>query len=327
MVDMHKFDPEEAKERAWRNMVVSIHGDTKVGKTFFSLRSQGPRYVAFLDSNNTLDAHLLKAAKDGWDSDVFDLRLPPVPYDQLTQAEAEKRVRAVDTFILDAQGYARELVEDGKPGGTFILDGTVYYKGYLEKWFLGDSATLGFKPKKDGDGILPIQYGVTNTRVKQMVAGFGGQYLDAVFIWEGRRQYRDVMKGNREVSEATNLFSTKQPDAVAGATNAMLELVVVKEDIVVNQKVVGRKLVHRVVIGYNSFDSSLYNQSFELGGFAELKELLLEGIDKPGVPAEGLCAIADHLLPLASIGVYYRPLIVEKTDLGVLFDQRLQRFF
>ena len=293
------FDRAEALEQVWKNMVGAIFGGPKAGKTHFMVRSQGPRYVVYADPNGlaTLKFQILKAAqeeKDGkqlWpDENVFYQYLAPIEYDLLTDDEAERRVRQVLDFAKWAKQHAREEVRAGRPGGTFLFDGMVMFKGYVEKWKLGESATLGFRPKRgQKTNISTYDYAVPNTFLKEFVAGFGNQDLNAVFCWEGRPDYLEVRdpETGRNKSVRQDTFHTSMPDSSGFAVNFVVEPVRVKKDVVVENRIVGKRIVNMLRIGYNAFDSSLENLVVPVNGFDELRELFLGGLgEMDAKPAE-----------------------------------------
>ncbi len=43
------FDETEARERAAQNIIMTLFGDSKTGKTHFAMRSARPLYIVYLD--------------------------------------------------------------------------------------------------------------------------------------------------------------------------------------------------------------------------------------------------------------------------------------
>ena len=143
-----KYTRDELSRKAWQNIIVNITGESKSGKSHLAIRSDGHRYIVYLDRNTTLAYQLLSAEDDGFPYDELEvdiLELPPIPYAELTVQEAENRVTAVWDFAKKAIQEAEDKRALGERGGTFIIDGALLLKGYMEKWRLGDSARLVYR--------------------------------------------------------------------------------------------------------------------------------------------------------------------------------------
>ena len=279
-----KVTKEELAKKAWSNVIINVTGESKSGKTHLAIRSSGPRYVAYLDRNTSLAYQLLKAEEDGfsYNEDEVDIEeILPIPYDQLDQARAEANVKKVEALISRALSNANKLRLEGKRGGTFIIDGALLLKGYIEKWKLGESATLGYRAKRGERGVSAIQYAESNAYFNDLVSRFAGQNIDLVLTWEGRRvweEYNDET-GSRQ-RRATNRFRSTGPESMSFAINAEVTCAAIVEPIIIDNKVSNQiQVKHRVQIGYNAFNSTLRGRMVKIDSFVELKQLFLDGIE------------------------------------------------
>ena len=279
-----KITKEQLERKAWSNIIVNVTGESKSGKTHIAIRSEGPRYVAYLDRNTSLSFQILKAADDGfeWDEANEEIEeITPVPYSELTVEEAEKRVQVVERLITRAVSKAQVLASQGKHGGTFIIDGALLLKGYIEKWKLGESATLGYRAKRGERGVSPLQYAESNAYFNDLVSRFAGQNIDLVLTWEGRRVWEEYYDdGGQKQRRATNRFRSTGPESMSYAVNAEVQTMAVTEPVIENNKVTDQlKVKHRVLIGYNAFKSNLRGRVVRVDSFKELKELFLDGVE------------------------------------------------
>ena len=279
-----KITKEQLASKAWSNVVVNITGESKSGKTHLAIRSEGPRYVAYLDRNTSLSFQILKADEEGysWTEDDEIEEITPIPYDQLTVEEAEKRVQRVERLVSRAISRSKVLNSEGKRGGTFIIDGALLLKGYIEKWKLGDSATLGYRAKRGERGVSPLQYAESNAYFNDLVSRFAGQNIDLVLTWEGRRIWEEYYDdGGQKQRRATNRFRSTGPESMSYAINAEVQTTAIVENVIANNKVTDQQTVkHRVLIGYNAFDSNLRGRMVKIDSFKELKELFLNSVDQ-----------------------------------------------
>lgn len=270
------FDPAESTAAARRNVVASIFGRYGTGKTHLVLRCARPLFVVTLDLKDTLDQHLLATAEE-FPGPVEYVKLPPIRYSLLTVEAAQRRVDAVWDLADKARRVAREA-----DGGTFVIDGGKILKGYIEKAELGESATLGYRPDKGGRGILPIEYGRTNELLRQLIASFVGSPMDFAITFEGRRVYLDTRdEQGKPKSVRTERFNTTAPDNLGYVIKAEVETLMTLEDVVVENKVVGKRAVPKVRIGWNAYDPMLIERTMPAKTFAQLKALFLAK-----VPAE-----------------------------------------
>ena len=279
-----KATRQQLAEKAWANLIINITGESKSGKTHLAIRSDGPRYIAYLDRNTSLAYQLLSAEEDGfkWDEENEEyIEIAPVPYADLTSEEAERRVNAVWSFAKRAIQNATSARNNGHHGGTFIVDGALLLKGYMEKWRLGDSATLGYRAKRGERGVSQVQYAETNALFNDFVSLFAGKNIDLVLTWEGRRVWEEYYDdaGQRQ-RRPTNSFRSSGPENMSYAINAEVQTMAVPEDIIENNRIVGKKYVHKVQIGYNAFNTAMRGRSVKVNSFRELKELFLGGIEE-----------------------------------------------
>ena len=266
------FDRESAIRTAKKNMVITVFGDSKTGKTHFAIRCARPLYLAYLDPRPDIHQMLLKAESEGYEGPVELLVIPPIPYKDLSRYEAEARVRKVEAF----GEWAREQAAGGS-GGTFVLDGGTMFRGYLEKALIGESQTLGWRAEK-GERGGPSRFDSvkSNSAMRDFVGQFAGSALDVIFVWEGRQIYSN--------DQPTSRYKTTMPKQVPFALNAQVETLVVLEPVVVNQQQVGYTAVPEIRIDWNSYDLGLYDRRLPAMGFDALKRLFL--VDVPAGTAE-----------------------------------------
>ena len=294
-----KITKEQLERKAWSNIIVNITGESKSGKTHLAIRSTGPRYICYLDRNTSLPFQILKAHEGGFvwvDSEEEIEEISPLPYEELTVEEAERRVHTVEKLAKQAIARATVLGREGKHGGTFIIDGALMLKGYIEKWKLGESATLGYRAKRGERGVSSIQYAESNAYFNDIISRFAGQNIDLVLTWEGRRIWEEYYDSDgRQQRRATNRFRSTGPESMSFAINAEVQTTAIVENVIVNNKVTDQQTVkHRVLIGWNAFNSNLRGRMVKIDSFKELKELFLEGIeDSKFVPAEPSVVEAD----------------------------------
>ena len=287
-----KITKEQLERSAWSNVIVNITGESKSGKTHLAIRSEGPRYVAYLDRNTSLAFQILKADTEGfkWNEDSEEIELiAPMPYADLTVEAAEQHVKKVEALASRALIKSKLLAAQGEHGGTFIIDGALLLKGYIEKWKLGESSTLGYRAKRGERGVSSIQYAESNAYFNDLISRFAGQNIDLVLLWEGRRIWEDYYTdAGAKQSRPTNRFRSSGPESMSFAINAEVQTTAIVEPVIVNNKVTDQQQVkHRVLIGYNAFNSNLRGRMVKVDSFKELKELFLSGVeDSRFVPAE-----------------------------------------
>lgn len=279
-----KITKEQLASKAWSNVVVNITGESKSGKTHLAIRSEGPRYVAYLDRNTSLSFQILKADSEGypWDEVTEEVEeISPIPYADLTVDEAEKRVQAVEKMAERAITRSKVLGQTQRHGGTFIVDGALLLKGYIEKWKLGESSTLGYRAKRGERGVSAIQYAESNSYFNDFISRFAGQNIDLILTWEGRRIWEEYYDdAGAKQRRATNRFRSSGPESMSFAINAEVQTTAIVENVIKDNKVTDQQTVkHRVLIGYNAFNSNLRGRVVKVDSFKELKELFLDGVE------------------------------------------------
>lgn len=282
------FDPATSRTKATTNVVCAVFGAPKTGKTYFALHSPRPAYVAYLDPNTNLDFHLLNAAEDidpeteePYGNDVYKQQVVPMlgkPYSAFTQADADKIITDLEAFADWARMRAAEEVEAGRPGGTFILDGGVFLKGYYEKQILGESVTLGYRPKPgERSGISTYDYAKSNAALFEFMTQFMLAPMDMIMVWEGRRIWQsgfDQTTGKKS-SNPTDKFRATWPDRMPYGMSTAVETMKIVEPVVVNNETVGsttRAVVRNV---WSAFSMELDNQVLPIESFSELRQVLL----------------------------------------------------
>lgn len=223
---MEAFDRAKSQESAARNFIVLVYGGYKTGKTDFWNNSDRPLYVTYLDTNPNLETHLLKSS-EGYGDEVYKLVLRPMPYEELTEEIAEEYLNKIDAFAEWAKQNARERAAQGQYGGLFVLDGGTYMKGYLEKYHLGESATLGYRAKRgERSGISTFDYVKPNGAFFDFVAGFTGEPIDLVIVFEGRPVWVKTADGS---NTKTDKWRSTRPDRIPYAVNAEIETLKILE--------------------------------------------------------------------------------------------------
>lgn len=284
------FTRNKALEEARRNVVLAGFGDSKTGKTHFAVRSAGPRYICHLDPNNTMAFEVTKADKQGYPIEdeegsplVFVEQFPVIALDNLTEEGAQEYLDRITRFAIWARNEAEKRVERGLSGGTFIVDGMTMLKGYAEKAIVGMSATLGERPSSGGRGVRTVEYAKSNGWLRDFISQFSGAHCDAVFLWEARPVYKDVIGENgRKESRPTGEFKTTMPKSIPFAINAMVELVRVQEDVIdpnTRRKIAFHVSPHLRIV-FNSFDKDFDGglMPIEGQGYADLRSLLLSDL-------------------------------------------------
>ena len=274
------------------NFVGEVFGQAKTGKSFLGVNGPRPLYIVHLDPNDNMRDNLLKAQAAGFEGDVKHLVLRTLPYEMLTVEEALRRVTLIQEFGAAARAQSYE-----DKGGLFFLDGGVMLKGYFEKAYLGESATLGYRAQKgQRGGPSQIEYGATNALLREFITEFVGQPLDFLIAYEGRRKWdvvyeEDAGGRTRKTRQPTETFITAAPERTAFAIKAQLETIKVRRRIVVDNEVVGTVIDNKVLVHWNG-----YNPAFEgmvlpmedraIRGIGEVIEFLRSGVPQPAAPVE-----------------------------------------
>lgn len=218
------FNADASKRAAASNFTVSIHGGPKMGKSHFAFMSERPLYLVYLDTNPNVHSLLLKSSEVMGD-EVYQLIITPKPYKDLSVQDAQGILDQIESFRDWAIQNALSRVLEGKHGGTFVVDGMYYFRGYCEKAILGESVVLGWRPKQgESTNISTYDYAKSNAAVFEFVASFVNKPLDAVFTWEGRPIYKDVIDSrNRVQSKRTDAYRSTRPDRMPHMLSAELE--------------------------------------------------------------------------------------------------------
>lgn len=283
---------ERAREAVRKNLLLEVFGQSKTGKTHLAVRAERPLYVVMLDPNDNLDLHMLNMTKEGFEGEVWDRRYAPMRYSLLTQDEAERRVNAIWAFADWARNKAREEAGNGKPGGTFVLDGGRMFKGYLEKTRLGESTTLGWRAKRgERGGPSKYEYAITNQEMKDFICSFVGTPLDFVITYEGREEWTpkyDPDTGRTADAPSGRWESTSHLGTAFGL-KAQVETLKVRERHPTGEpgKFV-EVVVPKVKLHWNSYGLYLEERTMPAHTLIELKKLFLgdlaaeDVLDEPG---------------------------------------------
>lgn len=267
-----KFDPQAAYKRASSRLSMTVHGSTKSGKTHFVTRVPRPLYIVFLDPNANLDAHLLQSINEGFTGDIETLVVPPREYQDITQDLATKTVDEIEQFARDSRG--------NKKPGTFVIDGSKILKGYYEKAIVGESATLGFRPRKGQRAPAQVEYAKSNDAIRSLIAGFGDSQLDLLMTWEDKPEWLEGRDehNNKTFFRTGNTIST-MPDNIPYAIQAQIQLLRARRerfDAKTNKK---EAYVEReIVFEWNSFSDALFYRRMPTVDFATVKQVLLGSI-------------------------------------------------
>jgi len=279
-VALTPFDLDAALREAVSNFVLSIYGAPKTGKTTLALTGQRPLHVVYLDTNpGIMEAMVASAKKYGTDGLTHSVHRP-LQYSALTQEEAQRRIASIEAdahkFLADAEArYAK-----GEPGGTFVVDGGTMLKGYYEKALLGQSATLGWRASKgERGGPSTFDYAQSNQALFDFIAQFNGAKCDAVFVFEGRRVYKEVFEDGRKVSKATDKYRSSRPDRLPFALSAEIETLKVMERVDPSNAESALITTPSVRVAYSgstiAFDNTVLPVSAFDGSLMGLKQLLM----------------------------------------------------
>lgn len=279
MSPFETWDHNTAVTDASKNMILTVFGDSKTGKTHFATHSGRPLYMIYMDPNTSLDFALLKAEADGFKGPVQKLVIPPLAkwangewigqdYDHFSKGDAERIVSEVKQAADSARAQAAIDVAAGKPGGTLVVDGMSMFKGYLEKAVLGESASLGWRAERgERGGPSRFDYAKSNAAMRDFVMQFSGAKLDVILVWEASRVYAG--------GEPTDRFKSTRPDRLPYCISAEIETVKIKEPVVKDNVQVGTRVVPHIRIGWNTYDPSLEDRLMKANGFDALKRLFL----------------------------------------------------
>lgn len=265
---VQKYNVAAGHEKAKQNFIVCYFGDAGTGKSYNLIRAGRPLYLVYLDPNPLMDYHLQMARKDGLTDEVYPLAFNPLPYNQLTQEEAERRVREIEQFAVDARAE--------KKGGVFGIDGAIMLKGLYERAVVGESPTLGYRPKKGERAPSTFEYAKSNNALRDLIQSFIGSDLDVVLTWEGRSVWAETTDGK---TIKTTRMRSSMPDQLKFPVQANIEtrLAVEKVDGVDTQ-------VPKLFIHWVKMSLGLAGKTLPPVDFATLKNLFLASM--PEVSAE-----------------------------------------
>lgn len=269
-----EWTPEELLGGAFEGFTCAISGFSKVGKSLLALCVHGPRYIIYLDPNRNLKANLAKAARYGFNGPHKVLAFDPIEYANFTQEEAHRRVGKIESF-------ARAARRQGH--GTLIVDGGTILKGYHEKAEVGESPTLGYRPKKgESSGIDRKQYGISNGAIRDFIQANAGSGLDFIITFEARDDYNS--KGDR-----TGKMRNTMPALCRYAITLNLEPFVTIDNVTEKGVVVRQEYTHRIRFGENAYAS-------ERAGWSTTANVVKLGESRPrGIP--GIIQLLQEDLP------------------------------
>jgi hypothetical protein len=286
-VPLTDWSYDNAVKAAHRNKIIGVYGTPKTGKSQLAISTHLPLYVAHLDPNNNMQEHLLaRHAKfpDAYTAEpVF---IPVVPYKDLTEELAGDFVQRLERYFAEARQRAALRDEPG----VLVIDGGKRLKGYVEKWKLGESATLGYRAEAGGHGPSQIQYAETNAYFNDLINAFVGSNLHVIVTFEAREKWVETRDdNNRKTRRPSGKYEPKMPGGREGeliyTLNALVETLVeaVPSAVVDNKQIYA--YVHKIrfdVIGIVGMDY-LLNRTMPATSLDDLLDLL-----NSNIPAETL---------------------------------------
>ena len=302
------FNKDASRYAAASNFTVSVHGGPKTGKSHFAFNSERPLYVVYLDTNPNVHTLMLKTSEIHG-AEVYHLIITPQKYRDVTVESAQDNLDQIEAFRDWAVANALERKLEGKHGGTFIIDGMVFFKGYCEKAILGESVTLGWRPKSgETTNISTYDYAKSNAAVFEFMSSFVNQPMDAVFVWEGRPIYKDVIntRGKME-SKRTDAWRSTRPERIPFGVSAEIEALKVLERLDPSSNQSPLLTVPKLRIILNSENLGLDQMVIPAKTFKDFKRMLLEptvgDLDElaKAVPAAAVIRANDAGFPLAEV--------------------------
>lgn len=279
MPQVAEWDPGVAAAAAKKNAIIVTFGTPKTGKTQLATSTKLDWYGVHLDPNDNLNEHLLARSKkypEAWTAQP--LWIPPTPYRLLTDELAQKNVESVEKYAADARLRARET---GRPG-LFVIDGGKRLKGYVEKWKLGESTTLGFRAEKgQSGGPAQVEYAKSNAYFNDIVNAFVGSPLHVMVTFEAREIWRQGEGRNRvPTGKYEPKMSGGKDNEISYTLNALIETLVeaVPGPVVENRQT--WNYVHKIRFEYVGFAgmSFLRGRTMPATSFDELLDLLHSNI-------------------------------------------------
>lgn len=274
------FDPVAASKRARRGVIASLFGSTKSGKSHIVARAPRPLYIVFMDPNASLDAHLLQAQSEGLEGDVFPMVIQPTEYEALSQDRAQQVVEQIEGFARWARMQAATALAEDKPTGTFVVDGTRVLKGYYEKAILGESATLGFRPKRGSKAPSTFEYAQSNDALRDFIQGFATdpKPLDLLMTWEGRPEWIDTVDENgRKGAKRTGNYRSTMPDSVPFAVQAQIQTLMAVRQRVENGQM-SKYIEPMILFDWNSYNKDLYGRMMPAMSWEMIRAVLLGSV-------------------------------------------------
>lgn len=267
------WTPEQGLTDAKKSDLIGIYGQTKTGKSELCTSTNLNLYYAHLDPHDNIDEHLLARKAKGYLSPVHLKKYPPMPYKNLTKEEAQRRVEDLEQFAADARA---ECVTKGQYG-LFVIDGARWLKGYIEKWKLGDSATLGYRAKSGEKGVASIEYAESNSYFADIVNSFVGSNVSLAITFEGREKWVESQGENgRKSRRPSGRFEARIPGDVSFSFNALVETVVEAVPTVVVDMKQQYEFVHKLRFEYLGYVGMSYmrGRTIPASGFDAMINLL-----------------------------------------------------
>jgi hypothetical protein len=268
------WTPEKGAVEAKKNAIISLYGTTKVGKTNLATRTKLPLYYAHFDPNDNLNEHLLARAQQIPDAGpAYPKWFRPVAYKNLTQDLAGQYVQELEQFAADARNKGEE--------GLFVIDGAKKLKGYIEKWRLGESTTLGFRAEAGGRGPAQVEYAATNAYLGDIFNAFVGSPLHLIVTFEARERWVEAMGDNgRKTRRPSGKLENTMPQGISYGINAQIEALVEAEPIIVNNQRVGFAYNHKLRFDWLGFVGMGYlrDRTIPATSFDDLLDLLHSNI-------------------------------------------------
>ncbi len=245
-----------AAEQAKKNAIILLYGTPKTGKTGLGTSTKLPWYGVHLDPNNNLNEHLL--ARHRLYPDAYTaqpLYIPTLPYSALTKELCQGWIEQIQQYAADA----RRRAEDRGESGVFLIDGGKRLRGYIEKWLLGESTTLGFRAEAgQSGGPIQVEYAKSNAFFNDLINSFVGSPLHVVLTFEAREKWVLTQDDRgRKTRQPSGKYEPKmsggKDNEIAYTINALIETLVeaVPGPVVDNKQTTN--YVHKIRFDYVGF--------------------------------------------------------------------------
>lgn len=245
-----------AAEEAKKNAIIIAYGTPKTGKTAMGTSTAMPWYGVHLDPNNNLNEHLLARHQQYPDAyTAAPLYVPIMPYKMLTRELAGQYVEQIEEYAADAR---RRAMERDEPG-LFLIDGGKRLRGYIEKWLLGESTTLGFRAEAgQSGGPATIEYSKSNAYFNDIINAFVGSPLHVLLTFEAREKWVDSTdERGRKKRIPSGKYEPKmsggKENEIAYTVNALIETLVEAEPGPVVDFKQTYQYVHKIKFDYVGF--------------------------------------------------------------------------